>query len=412
MGPVSSTEPRGAHGLPVLGAVCSIHFMDLEFSSEQDLLRETVRGLCRKHAPYEVVRALEDDPDGCAEELWRQLGALGLTGLRIPEEYGGTDQGMLEAVVLYEELGRALAPTPHFSSAIVAAAALLGAGSDAQKREWLPRIATGDAVLAPAWLEPRGGFDPGGVRLAAEPVDGGFELSGIKHLVAFARGADRLVVLARTGVGDEEIDLFLVDPKATGVTLAQRRVMGSDARFEVRFDAVRVRADDRIGEAGSGWATWDAVAQDAAIVLAAQAMGGADRALEMTVAYAKERHQFGKPLGAFQALAHDMADASTRIDGGRTLVYEAAWARDAGRSVRRLAPMAKLFADQTFVQTTKMAQQIHGGMGFSVEYDIQLYFRRAKQLQISWWDSRTCEDRIAADVLDGDGPPDLRSAPA
>ena len=188
--------------------------------------------------------------------------------------------------------------------------------------------------------------------------------------------------------------------------------MGSDARFEVRLEGVRVGGDDRIGEAGSGWATWDEVAHDGAIALAAQAMGGADRALEMTVAYAKERHQFGKPLGAFQSLAHYMADASTRIDGGRTLVHEAAWARDAGRSVRRLAPMAKLFADQTFRETTKVAQQIHGGMGFSVEYDIQLYFRRAKQLQIAWWDARTCEDRIAADVLDGDGAPDLRSAPS
>ena len=217
---VSSTQPRRGFGLPVRRVVCSTQTMDLEFSPEQNLLRETVRGLCEKHASYEVVRALEDDPDGCAEDLWRQLGTLGLTGLRIPEAHGGTAQGMLEAVVLYEELGRALAPTPHLSSAIVGASVLLGAGSDAQKSAWLPRIAVGDAVLTPAWLEPKGGFDPRGVQLAAKPVDGGFELAGVKHLVPWARIADRLVVLARTGPGDEDIDIFLVDPKTSGVELA------------------------------------------------------------------------------------------------------------------------------------------------------------------------------------------------
>lgn len=386
--------------------------MDLDFTTEQNLLRETVRGLCEKHASYEVVRALEDDADGCAVELWKQLGALGLIGLRLPEAYGGAAQGMLEAVILYEELGRALAPTPHFASAGMSAGVLQRAGSDEQKSEWLPRIASGEALIVPAWLEPRGGFDPAGVQLVARAVDGGFTLSGTKRHVPFAKIADRLLVLARTGAGETDVDLFLVDSQAPGVTREQTKSMGSDARFEVRFDEVRISTGDRVGAGASGWTTWTDALYEGAILLAAQAMGGADRALEMTVAYAKERHQFGKPLGAFQSLAHYMADARTEIDGGQTLVHEAAWACDEGRSIKRLAPMAKLFACNTYCDTTKTAQQIHGGMGFSVEYDIQLYFRRAKQLQISWWDSHYCEKLIAADVLDGDGPPDLRTAPA
>ena len=386
--------------------------MDLEFTDEQNLLRETVRGLCEQYASYEVVRALEDDSSGCAADLWRQLGALGLIGLRLPEAYGGAAQGMQEAVLLYEELGRALAPTPHFGSAVLGAGALLEAGSDAQKKQWLPSIASGAAVLAPAWLEPRSGFDSGGVQLEAKSVDGGYSLSGTKSHVAFAKIADRLVVLARTGTPAEAIDLFLVDPAAPGVELVQSKTMASDAQFEVRLDGVRASEADRIGAAGTGWATWKRGMYDGVILLAAQAIGGADRALEMTVAYAKERHQFGKALGAFLSLSHYMADAVTAIDGGRVLVQEAAWARDAGRSVARLAPMAKSFACKTFRDTTKAAQQIHGGMGFSVEYDIQLYFRRAKQLQVSWWDTHYCEELIAAHVLDGDGPPDLRSAPA
>lgn len=383
--------------------------MDLEFSPEQNLLRESVRGLCERHSTYEIVRALEDDANGCARDLWRELGALGLVGLRLPEQHGGAAQGLLEAVILYEELGRALAPTPHLVSAIVSAGCIERAGSPEQKAEWLPKLASGEAVVTPAWLEPRGGFDPAGVQTRVSKAEEGLVLSGTKRHVAFAKSADRLLVLARSG--DDAIDLFLVDPNAPGVALAQKKTMGSDAQFEVRLDQVSIADDARIGPAGSGWSTWDDVMHEAVILVAAQAMGGAERALDMTVAYAKERHQFGKPLGAFQSLAHYMADAKTAIDGGRTLVHEAAWAADEGRSIRRLAPMAKLFAGKTFRSTTKSAQQIHGGMGFSVEYDIQLYFRRAKQLQVTWWDSHYCEERIAADVLDGEGPPDLRAAP-
>jgi alkylation response protein AidB-like acyl-CoA dehydrogenase len=159
-----------------------------------------------------------------------------------------------------------------------------------------------------------------------------------------------------------------------------------------------------VGPAHGGFAVWEDVMQDAIVLLAAWAMGGAERALEITVQYAKDREQFDKPLGAFQAISHYLADAATAIDGGRTLVWEAAWARTQNRSVARLAPMAKLFACQTYRDVTAMCQQVWGGVGFTIEYDIQLYFRRAKQLQLSWWDTRTLEEKIAASVLDPAGP--------
>ena len=205
---------------------------------------------------------------------------------------------------------------------------------------------------------------------------------------------------------------FLVDPTASGLERRAEKTMALDAHSHIALEGVRVAAAERLTEGGTGWQAWRDTLHEGVILLGGQAMGGAERALEMTVAYAKERQQFGKPLGAFQSLAHYMADAATIVDGGRTLVYEAAWAADQGRSIRRLAPMAKSFACSTFRDVTKMAQQIHGGMGFSVEYDIQLYFRRAKQLQVTWWDTAYCEDLVAADVLDGDGPPDLRAAPS
>ena len=371
--------------------------MDLDFTDEQQMLREMVRGVCADYAPLDVVRALEDDPVGYPDDFWKQLAGLDLIGLTIPAAHGGSEMSTLEAAILYEELGRSLAPSPHFASAVMCAGVLVTAGSHEQKHEWLPRIASGDAILTPAWIEPHHGFGSAGVQLAATPDGDGHLLDGVKWHVPFASVAERMVVLARTGNG---IDLFLVDPHATGVTSTQQLTVASDTQYEVRFDRVRVGAADRIGDAGSGWDTWSEVMNDGIILLAAQAVGGARHALDITVQYAKDREQFDKPLGAFQALAHYLADGKTTVDGATLLMYEAAWARANGRPVDRLAPMAKLFACQTYRDVTAMAQQIFGGVGFTVEYEIQLYFRRAKQLQVSWYDNRRLEDLIARALLD------------
>jgi len=217
--------------------------------------------------------------------------------------------------------------------------------------------------------------------------------------VPFASSAVALVVLARTGEAPADVDLFLVDPGAEGVGMRQQPSVSSDTQYEVSFDGVHVDGAARIGGPRSGWRTWDAVMHDGCIFLGALAMGGAQQALDITVQYAKDRHQFDKPLGAFQAIAHYLADAVTTVDGGTTLVYEAAWARAEGRSVARLAPMAKLFACRTYRDVTATAQQVFGGIGFTVEFDIQLYFRRAKQLQISWWDTGYLEELVAAAIL-------------
>jgi alkylation response protein AidB-like acyl-CoA dehydrogenase len=371
--------------------------MDLDFTPEQGMLRDAVRGVCATYAPMDTVRAMEDDPIGYPPELWKQLAELDLLGLMVPAELGGSGMSLLDGVVVYEELGRALAPSPHFVSAVLGAGLLVRAGSDAQREQWLGRVVAGDAVLSVAWLEPGGGFGPAGVQLRAEARGGGFVLSGTKWHVPFAGAAAQLVVLART---DDGVELFLVDPNAPGVTLARQQTIASDTQFAVELDGVEVPAAARIGPAGGGWGVWHDTMLPAIVLLAAQAIGGARAALDLTVQYAKDREQFGKPLGAFQAIAHYLADASTTVDGGTILVHEAGWAAAAGRPIDRLAPMAKLFACQTFRDVTAMAQQVFGGVGFTLEYDVQLYFRRAKQLQISWWDSRYLEELVASDVLD------------
>ena len=374
--------------------------LNLDFTEEQDMLREMVRGVCEQYANLDVVRAMEDDAVGYPVDLWAQLAELGILGMTIPEEHGGSGMTMQEGVVVYEELGRALAPLPHLVSAVVSAGAILTGGSAEQIAEWVPKLASGEAIFTPAWTEPDNGFGPKGVQVEAVADGDGFTITGTKQHVYFASSAQRLIVLARTGAEPTAIDLFLVDPAAEGVTLTQKMSISSDTQYRVDFAGVRVSAADRIGPAGSGWATWQTVMNDAMILQAAYANGGNEHALDITVQYSKDREQFDKPLGAFQALSHDMADAKTALDGSKVLNYEAAWAHSLGRPVTKLAAMSKLFACNSYRDTTAMAQQIFGGVGFTLEYEIQLYFRRAKQQQITWNDTRTCEDLIAAAVLD------------
>ena len=374
--------------------------LDLEFDQEQELLRQTVRDVLERHCPLDVVRAMEDDQLGYVPELWSQLGQLDLIGLLLPEEWGGSGMSLIEGAALYEELGRALAPTPHFVSAVMSGGVLAAAGSNEQKDRWLRAVATGEAILTPAWLEPENGFSSRGVEVRATATGSGFSLSGLKRHVAFASAADRLVVVARTGDGDEDVDLFLVDPASSGVTLRQQFSIASDTQYEVAFSGVALAEQDRIGAAGTGWSTWQSVLEPALVLLAAQAVGGARYALEITTQYAKDRQQFNKPLGAFQALAHYLADAVTNLDGAEQLVHEAAWAGATGQPLSSLAPMAKLYACSTFRDITAVAQQLFGGIGFTLDFDIQLYFRRAKQQQLMWANDRTLEDAVAAALLD------------
>ncbi len=371
--------------------------MDLDFTPEQEMLREAVAGVCARYAGLDVVRAMENDPVGYPDKFWEQLAELGLLGMTLPEEYGGSGMTMLDAMVVYTELGRALAPSPHFVSSVMSGGVILRAGSDAQRDEWLPAISAGEVIVTTAWLEPSRGFGPDGVQLRAETEGDGWRLTGTKRHVQFAAAADRLLVLARTADGPT---YFFVDPKTAGVTLAQQLTISSDTQYEIDFDNVRVDADALVGESGGAWPVWDETMHDGIILLAAQAVGGAQYSHAIATQYSKDRHQFDKPLGAFQSLAHYLSDAVTAVDGSETLVWEAAWARTAGRPIDKLAPMAKLFACQTFRDVTATAQQIFGGVGFTLEYDIQLYFRRAKQLQISWWNDRYLEELVAHEVLD------------
>ena len=368
--------------------------MDMDFTPEQELLRDSVRRTCQRHAGTDMVRKLENDPTGYPPGLWTALGELGLLGLTLPEEHGGSDMSIVDGVIVYEEFGRALTPSPHFVSSVLAAGLLQRAGTTAQQEQWLPRIASGDAILSIAWLEPGGGFGPAGIRTR---LTSGATVDGEKMHVPFARSADALLVLARTEVG---VVAAVVDPTASGVTLDQQLTVASDTQYAVALAGAA--ATDVIG-GDDAWSQWHATMLDGAILVAAQAVGGARAALELTVDYAQKRQQFDRPLGAFQSIAHYLADATAAVDGAQTLVWQAAWARAEGQSVDKLAPMAKLYACRAFRSVTAMAQQVFGGNGFTVDFDVQLYFRRAKSLQLNWWDERHLEELIATELLGAAG---------
>jgi alkylation response protein AidB-like acyl-CoA dehydrogenase len=370
--------------------------MDLKWTDEQDALREAVRDFCGKHASPDVVRSVEDDPTGYREDAWRELAKMDLLGLTIPEAYGGVGQSALETVILYEEFGRSLLPSPHFVSCVIGAGLLLAAASDEQKQQWLPKIASGEAIVSVAWLEPERSATSAGIAMRA---DGG-RLSGEKIMVPFASSATRLLVLARTGDGPTDVGLFLVDP-SENTTLRHTKTLASDASYLVTFDGAEA---EPVGGPADGWTAFDEVMVDGLIALAAYASGGAEAAHAMAVTYAKERQQFGRPIGSFQAIAHPLAESITEINGGRVLTQEAAWARAAGKDASTLAAMAKLVCGEAFKRVTKLGQQVFGGIGFTRDIDMQLYFRRAKQLELNWFDPRVLEERIAAAELDGPEP--------
>ncbi|MFP6640492.1 MAG: acyl-CoA dehydrogenase family protein, partial [Myxococcota bacterium] len=336
--------------------------MDLTLTEEQQMIVDMTQGILEEYSTIEVVRQMEDDPKGYPDELWKQVSESGLAGLLIPESHGGGGQSLLEAALVYEQFGTFLAPVPHFVSSVMSARILMEAGSDAQKADWLEKIAGGDVILTPAWLEPDRGYGEKGVQLSAVADGDDFLLSGVKRHVYFASAADQLIVLART---DSGVDLFLLDPAAQGVSLTQQLSQSGDAQYRVDLDNVRVAASARLGAPGTGWGTFSRVLHEGIVLLAAQAIGGAQKVLDITVEYAKERVQFDKPLGAFQALAHYMADSATNIDGGRVLVHEPAWNASQDRSITRFAPMAKLFACETYREVTRICAQIWGGVAFT-----------------------------------------------
>ena len=373
--------------------------MDLDFNEEQVMLRDTARGICEELSPSAVVRAMEQEEAGYSAPFWGQLSELGITSLGIPEAHGGMAWGALEMAIVYEEFGRALAPSPHWASCVLSAKLLELAGTETQQQTFLPGIASGETIVVPAWLEPKNGFGAEGVQLRAVKQNDNYVLNGTKLMVQFASSANRLLVLARNGEGVDDVIGLLVDPKSAGIKITRTRNHADDALYQVDFSNVTVSTADVL-ETKKFWSAWEEAMTRSIVAQAAQAIGAAEAIHSMATDYSKQRIQFGKPIGSFQAIAHYLADMIVRIEGAKVLVYQAAWAIDNNKPYEKLAAQAKLQACNVFRDASAIGVQIHGGFGFTSEGDPQLYFRRAKHWQMINWDSSYLEKRIAALILD------------
>jgi alkylation response protein AidB-like acyl-CoA dehydrogenase len=375
--------------------------VDFAFSEEQEMLRRSTRDFLAKECGSKVVRKVMESPDAYDPALWKKIAGLGWTSLGIPEQYGGAGS-FLDLIVVLEECGRALLPGPFFATMGLAVPALIEAGTEAQKKEVLGAIAEGKARATLAMTEPSGRWDATGVTLAAKPVGGGWRLDGVKLFVPDAEGADYTVVAARTrGEGEEGISLFLVKGRPKGMSVTQLQTLDMTRRWsEVRFDGVQLDADALMGAADKGWAPLKRALEWATAALCAEMVGGAQKVLEDSTEYAKTRHQFGKPIGIYQAVSHKLADMLVLSESGRSATYYAAWAVEADAPDRSLASsMAKAYVSDAYRKVAGDGIQVHGGIGFTWEHDMHLYFKRAKASEVTLGDA-TYHRELVAQSLD------------
>ena len=354
--------------------------MDFDFSEEQKQLKDQARRFFESKCPPKVVREVLEGSAPYDRTLWMALAEMGFMGTAIPEAYGGLGAGYLELCIIAEELGRALAPVPFSSSIYLAAEFLLAAGSEAQKRSYLPRLVSGDLIGCFAVAESSGNIAPATIQLRAA----GNKLTGVKLPVVDGDVADFAVVAARTAAGEQarDIGLFLVDLHAPGVTRSPVTTIDpSRSQAQITFQGAPA---EPLGAAGDGWRLISAVLDRAAVLTAFEQIGGAERALEMARDYALDRIAFGRPIGSFQAIKHMLADMYVTLTLGRSNCYYGAWALSTeAAQLPEAAATARVSATQAFQQCAKNNIQVHGGMGFTWEFDCHLYYRRSNALALA-----------------------------
>ena len=374
--------------------------MDIGFTEEQELLREAARKFLDSECPTKFVRERMASDEAVTDGFWKMLAEQGWLGILYPEDCGGSGLGLVDLVVLMEEMGRAVMPGPFLASVLLGGAAILEAGSPAQREEWLPQIAAGEARATLAWSEPALRWDAAGIMMTAREAGSGFALSGTKLFVPDAHLADVLVIAARTRDGStmaDGISLFLVPRGAEGLSIRLLPTIDETRKlYEVKLDGVRVGADALLGEAHAGWAPLERVRDRALVALSAEMCGGAQRVLDMTTEYAKLRIAFGRPIGSYQGVKHKAADMLVDIENARSLTYYAAWACDGGSAEAPLAAaMAKASASDMARKVAAAGIQLHGGIGMTWEHDLHLYLKRAKAAEVAFGDATWQRERIA-----------------
>ena len=371
--------------------------MNFAFSEEQEELRRTVRQFLEAKSSSPDVRRLMETAEGYDEAVWRQMGQeLGLQGLHIPEEYGGQGFSFVELCIVLEEMGRVLLCAPYYSTVVLAANAILNAGTDAQKQAHLPSIASGESIATLAFTEPNGKWDASGITMEAKPSGDGYALNGTKMFVIDGHTADQIVVVARLAgtTGEDGISFFTVAGDAAGLTRTALSTMDM-TRKQAKLEFSNVKAD-ALGEPGKGWAALSKTLDQAAVGLANEMVGGAQLVLDMSVEYAKVRVQFGRPIGSFQAIKHKCADMLLEVESSKSAAYYSAWAAaEDNDELPVVASLAKAYCSDAYFHCAAENIQIHGGIGFTWEHDAHLYFKRAKSSEILLGDATYHRELLA-----------------
>jgi len=366
--------------------------MMLGTTAEQDELRASVKRFLADRAPLSQVRELMETEDGTDRGVWEQAGTqLGLQGLAIPEAYGGAGFSFAEQAIVLEEFGAALYGGPYLASAVLAATALLASPDEGARQDLLPSIASGETIATLAFTEDDGSWDPASIRMSAVKNGTGWKLDGHKSFVLDGRSAGLILVVASTSAG---LSLFAVEGTSAGLTRTALPALDQTRKLaRLEFSGVQGRL---IGSPGDAAAALDRTLDVAAVALAAEQLGGAQRALDMAVEYAKIRHQFGRPIGSFQAIKHRCADLLLEVESLRSAVnYAAAAVAEGSEEVPVIAPLVKAYASETYFHVAAENIQIHGGIGFTWEHDAHLYFKRAKSSELFLGDGNYHRERLA-----------------
>lgn len=372
--------------------------MDFGFSEEQKLLRQSAADFLGNECPMSYVRRMMEDERGYSDEVWGKMAELGWPGLIVPEEYGGAGLSLVDLAVVLEEMGKVVLPGPFFSTVALGGVCVETAGSAEQKTTLLSGMAAGRTKLTLAVLEEHARWDVSGIRLAAEKDGDGYLLNGLKLFVPDAHTADYIVCAGRTSDG---VTLFLVDRRQSGVGTRLLKSMDQTRKLcEVSLDGVRVGAESLLGEPGQGWTLLSDVLNRTKVALCAEMCGGAQRVLDMSVEYAKLREQFGRPIGTFQAIQHTCADMLVQVESAKSATYYAAWAVTNRAAAALAAATAKACCSDAFREVTSKGIQVHGGIGFTWEHDLHLYFKRAKGSEVAFGDAAWNREIVARHTLD------------
>lgn len=375
--------------------------MDLALTEEQEMLKKMARDFFTVESPKTFVRQMEKDERGYTPEFWQKMAEVGFLGLPFPEKYGGGGGSFLDLAVLLEEMGRACTPGPFFSTVVLAGLTILDAGSEEQKNFFLPQISQGKLILTLALTEPSASYKPKDIQLKAIKRGENYILNGTKLFVPDAHISDYIITVARTKETtnpEEGITLFILPAKTQGISFTLLKTIASDKLCEVVFKDVVVSGNDILGEEDKGWEIVKRTLDRATVAKCCEMVGGAQQVLEMTVAYAKERVQFGRPIGSFQAIQHYCANMLIDVDGSRFVTYQAAWMLSKGIPCRKEISIAKAWTSEAYRRVCALGHQIHGAIGFTMDHDMQLYYRRAKAAEVTFGDADFHREIVAQEI--------------